>query len=749
MSDRAKKIFEFGPYRLDTSERVLLRDGQPVPLTLKAFEVLLLLVENSGHIVAKDDLMNRVWANSFVEEGNLKVTVSMLRKALDDNHNGNRYVETVPRRGYRFVAEVQEVTTERINFVMHERTRKTLTIDEVGIALELPETQQPLSNHGLLHKAKQHKLAVAVIGVLALTLSTAIIFVSVNYIRSRLSAKKSAPPFSNFRIMPLTTSGRSGEAAISPDGKYVAYVNSNGTNRTLWMRHISTASDTQVAGPPNVPIANLTFSPDGDYLYYIAESEREDEKGTNWLYQIPVLGGTPRKLIRDIDSAVTLSPDGKHLGFLRGYATQQEACVIVANSDGTGEQKLATHHIGELFLIGPNVLGPAWSPDGEMIVFAFTAYRAGASGASLMGVRVKDGVEKLIVSGPWQTIGRIIWLRDGSGLVFIAAEQGSERNGQIWHVSYPVGESRRITNDLSDYQNLSVSADSTSLVTVQNQQTSNLWTTSKGFDDAAQISSSKSDALDGLSWAPDGRLVYVSRANGQSQIWITNADGTDKKQLTFDSSWKGRLSVSPDGRYVVFASRRNDLFHVWRMDIGGGNEVQLSKGTQNGTPQVTFDSRWVVYTSFDTTKPTLWKVPITGGEPVQLTDYHSGLLAMSPNDGQILYDYVEKDEQGPPRRRFAVIPFEGGAPRMLDFILPGRNIKWAPEGGALTYIESRAGVSNIWSRPIDGGPAKQLTNFKSHWVFRHDWSRDGKRLALVRGNWTSDAVLIKDLASAR
>ena len=748
MSDPAKKTFEFGPYRLDTSERVLLRDGRPVPLTLKAFEVLLMLVENSGHIVAKDELINRVWPDSFVEEGNLKVTVSMLRKALDDNHNGNRYIETVPRRGYRFVAEVQEITTELVNFFMHERTRETLTIDEVA-GYDLTEPQRPRKNEGLLHKARQHKLVLAVIGVLALALSTAIVFLSVKYIRPRLIARKSAPPFSNYRITPLTTSGRSGEAAISPDGKYVAYVASNGPNRTLWMRHISTASDAQVAGLSNIPIAFLTFSPNGDYLYYIAEGQGEGEKGSNSLYQIPVLGGTPRKLIADIDSAVTLSPDSKQLAFLRGYAAQGEACVIVANSDGTGERKLATHHIGELLLNGPNELGPAWSPDGEIVVFAFNDYRAGAVGASLMAVRVKDGVENLIVSGQWQTVGQIIWLRDGSGLVFIATEQGSERNGQIWHVSYPGGESRRITNDLFDYQNLSVSADSSALVTVQNQQVSNLWATSNGFDDAAQISSSKSDALDGLSWVPDGRIVYVSRANGQSQIWITNADGTDKKQLTFDNSWKGRLSVSPDGRYVVFASRRSDSIHIWRMDIGGGNEVQLSRGRQNGVPQVTFDNRWVIYTSFDNGTPTLWKVPITGGEPMQLTGYHSGLLAMSPRDGQILYDYVEKDNQGQPHRRFAVIPFAGGAPRTLDFILPGRQIKWAPEGAALTYVDTRADVSNIWSQPIDGGPPKPLTNFKSHRIFRHDWSRDGKRLALVRGNWTSDAVLIRDLTNTR
>ena len=746
MSDPTNKIFEFGPFRLDTAERVLLRDGQPVPLTLKAFDVLMLLVESSGHIVEKDELMNRVWAGSFVEEGNLKVTVSMVRKALEDNNGDQHFIETVPRRGYRFVAKVQEVAAESIDLVMHERTRETVTIDEVAIVDEPPSAKPLRGLDGLWRKVTQHKRVLAVVGLLLMAIATATIFFSFKYIWPKLTARTSPAPFENFKIAPLTTSGRVAEAAISPDGKYVAYVATTGETHSLWIRHISTGSDTQVAGPPNGVFGALTFSPNGDYLYYVAEAE--GEKGSLWLYQMPVFGGTPRKLVGDVDSVVTLSPDGKQLAFLRGYPAQKQACVIVANSDGTGERKLATHRIGELFLNGPNALGPAWSPDGEMIAFGFTDDRSGAAGASLMAVRVKDAVDKPIVSGSWQTIGPIIWLRDGSGLVFIAAEDGSERNGQIWYVSYPDGKVRRVTNDLYDYKILSLSADSTALVTIQNQQISNLWTTSNGFEDAAQISSSKYDALDGMSWTPDGRVVYVSRANGQSQIWITNADGTERKQLTFDSNSKGRLSVSPDGRYLVFASFRANISHIWRMDIGGGNELQLSRGRQNGAPQVTFDSRWVVYNSFDTLTPTLWKAPIAGGEPVQLTNYESGMLAMSPRDAQIVYDYVERNEQDQPRRRFAVIPFEGGSPRMLDFIIPGRQMKWAPAGGALTYVETRAGVSNIWSQPINGGPPRQLTNFKSHRIFRHDWSRDGKRLALARGTRTSDAVLIKDITNA-
>ena len=736
MTDTAKEAFEFGPFRLDTVERVLLRDGRPVPLTLKAFDVLLLLLENRGHIVEKDQLMNRVWAGSFVEEGNLKVTVSMLRKALEDNHDGQRFIETVPRRGYRFVAKVQVGTAESIDVVLHERTRETLTIDEVEAV--------PSETH-FAHKATQHKLALAVIVVLILGTSTLITFWGSKLLWPKLTAKASVIPFSNFSIIPLTTSGRTADAIISPDGKYFAYILLDGKRRTLQLRNIQSGSDTSITGPDHVLYGNISFSPDGNYLYYVGS----DGKTADSLYQIGVMGSTPRKLLANIDSAVTISPDSKQLAFMRGYPPQKQACVIVVNADGSGERKLAIHDIRDLFLNGPSQLGLSWSPNGELIAFPFRDSNAPSSGASLMTVQVKDGTERLIASGPWQTLGPISWLPDGSGLVFVAAEQGADPNGQIWYVSYPGGKVRRITNDLHDYHSLSVSADSTALVTVQNQIRSSLWITANGYDDPLEISSGKYDGRDGLSWTPDGRVVYVSRDNGQSQIWITNADGTNKKQLTFDESWKGRLDVSPDGRYIVFASGRADISQIWRMDIDGGNQVQLSRGRENRSPHITFDSRWVVYTSFDTSAATIWKVPISGGEPVQLTNYESGSLATSPQDGQIAYAYDALDEHEQPSRRIAFLPLSGGMPgRAVDFVVPP-NVSWTADGRALTYIRSLAGVSNIWSQPIDGSPAKQLTNFNSYRIVRHDWSSDGKKLVLARVSWTSDAVLIRDLPNVK
>jgi len=544
-------------------------------------------------------------------------------------------------------------------------------------------------------------------------------------------------------VIPVTTSGKALDAAISPDGKYIAYVLADGAQESLWMRHITTSSDVQINAPANLSYSGLTFSRSGDYLYYSSW----DGITPITLYQMPVFGGTSRRIITDVDSIVTFSPDDKHFAFLRGKPSQNEASLIVANTDGTGERKLTTHHIADLFLSGPNYLGPAWSPNGELIAFGFRDSLAGAGVSKVMAVQVKDGVEKLITSHEWSVFGPICWLHDGNGLVLIAAEGDAGSNKQIWYVSHPDGRVQRITNDLNDYQSVSLSADSTVLVTLQHQRLSNIWTASiEDANSATQISSNKYDGLQGISWTPDDKIVYVSQTSGGSELWIMNADGSNQKQLTSDARVNSPPSVSADGRYVIYSSSRTDISHVWRMDINGGNELQLSRGRANWAPQCTIDQS-VVYTSFGPEKR-LWKVPIAGGNPVQLTDFDSTLLTISPKDGEIAYVYTSMADQERPVRKIGLIPLEGGPPtQTFELGVRLRTVKWAPQGRMLTYVESRGDVSNIWSQPIDGGPPKQLTNFKSDLIFSYDWSRDGKKLALARGSRIRDVVLIRDITN--
>ena len=528
------------------------------------------------------------------------------------------------------------------------------------------------------------------------------------------------------KIARLTSTGKATDAAISPDGKYVVHVVDDGEQQSLWLRQVSTSSNVQINPPADVSYFGLTFSPGGDYLYYVAW----DKKTPFALYQMPVLGGAARKLVTDIDSVVTFSPDGKQFAFLRGYPSQGEIAVLVANADGTAERKLATHGLNS------DALGdPAWSPNGKVI--AYPAESTDANGKTLFEVQVADGSVKPISSQRWWRVENVAWLRDGSGLVFIARESVASPS-QIWYLSYPGGEAHRITNDLNDYLSMSLAADSAALVTVKSEQVSNIWIAPN--DDArraSQVTHTKFDGVEGISWTPDGKIVYASGASGNLDLWMIEANGTGQKQLTADAGNNSRPSVSSDGRYVVFMSDRTGTNHVWRIDIDGSNARQLTNGTGEWDPQCSPDGKRVIYQLMSGKTP-LWEVPIDGGESVQIINKTSSGVAISPDGKWIASGYFQPTEV-----KTAIYPIEGGEPHRILDLSGYYYFRWTPDGRALAYVDNKY-PSDISSQIIDGGPSKQLTNFKSDLIFSFAWSRDGKQLALARGTVNKDVVLISN-----
>jgi len=485
----------------------------------------------------------------------------------------------------------------------------------------------------------------------------------------------------------------------------------------------------------DVRYLGLTFSNDGNFVYYTVVRER-DGQFEGALYQVPVLGGAARKLLVDIDTPVALSPDGKRLAFIRARIGERESALIVANSDGTERHVLAKRMLSSGYVRGTRVgfasglSGPAWSPDGNIIACA--AYNDDTDGryASLVGIRVEDGTESLMSSQRWIMVERFAWLSDSSGLVMVASEQLDEH--QIWHLSYPSGALRRITDDPNSYQSLSVTSDSNIVATVQSDVTTVIWMApALEMNHARQITPGKYDGRHGLAWTPDNRIVYDSLASGNDDIWIMNADGTGQRQLTVNPGADDRPSVSPDGRYIVFGSERGGVFKIWRMSIDGNDQKQLTSGLGVNS-QISPDGRWVVYQSHG-----LWKVSIDGGEPVQLTEIVSAQPTISPDGKFIAFRTGGK---------VAIIPFEGGETvKTLDIPLeaPGF-IRWTPDGHAIAYVETRDGISNIWAKSLDDRPRKQLTDFKADHIFRFEWSRDGKWLAIVRGAMNEDVVLIRN-----
>jgi Tol biopolymer transport system component len=289
-----------------------------------------------------------------------------------------------------------------------------------------------------------------------------------------------------------------------------------------------------------------------------------------------------------------------------------------------------------------------------------------------------------------------------------------------------------------------VTADSGSLLTVQTDWLSNVWVAPEA--DAArarQITDGRNDGSHGLSWTPDGRIVFGSRVGSNVDIWIMDADGGNRRRLTDYAGGDAYPSVSPDGRYIVFESHPEDRLNIWRMDADGGNLVQLTRGQFENRPQCSSDGRWVYYSAITPGKnhANAWKVPIEGGEPVQLSDNHALRPSVSPDQKWVAYQH--SDLQSNPPHGVAVAPIEGGPPvRILAIPHETRIFVWTPDGRALAYIDPRS--FNVWAMPADGGKPRQLTDFKTDQTFFFAWSRDGKQLALARGTRTSDVVLITD-----
>ena len=484
-------------------------------------------------------------------------------------------------------------------------------------------------------------------------------------------------------------------------------------------------------------VRELRGKPDGNFLYYASGGASTRNRV---LYKMPVLGGASRKVVEDVSSPISFSPDGKQIAFVRNG--DEESALMIANADGTEERKIAIRKPPEGGTFG-NLFegGTAWSPDGERIVSIAVSTENDRGFMNVVEVPVEGGRERPLTSQKWNEIQRLAWLADGSGLLMTAAEQPSDlRSKQIWHLAYPSGEARKITNDLKEYLNMSLNADSSVLVTLQSDRDANIWVAPNGdASRAIQLTSvsSRMDGAVGIAWTPDGKIVYHSLAGGKGSIWIMEADGKNRRQLSTGDTVDFFPSVSADGRHVVFNSERTGRRAIWRMDMDGSNPKQLTD--RGGYPQAT--AEWVVYQQG---RLGLWKVPIDGGESVQISDKNLRRCAVSP-DGKLLACSLETP--GSPAK-LAVVSLEGGAPLKVFDAQPSPHmpphIRWTPDGRAVSYVAHQNGISDIWSQPIDGGAPRKLTDFKAKHIFTFDWSRDNK-LVISHGSSTSDVVLIRNV----
>jgi len=736
MSKENRHFYEFGSFRIDTANRQLMRDGEVVPLKAKAVDTLLFLIDNRGDVVEKDELMKTLWPDSFVEESNLTQNIYTLRKALGDGD----YIETIPRRGYRFVADVRKsdgATSDVI--VVRERTRVSYEAeydpnDPNGLNDDDSKTAvidiNPMSGTRQLSGAAPKSQSSRWLWISVATVAALAVVVGIFLWRRSLRVA-----FESARLAKFTTTGKAVKVAVSPDGKYVAFVLNDAGQQSVWLRQLGTGQELQIVPPKRTDIYGLTFTRDGNYVFYVSQ----EQNMLGMLYQVPSLGGPSDRLLQDVDSPVTFSPDNQQMAFIR--FSPGAASIVIANIDGTSERILVTTHTGDAMRIGPNgVLPPSWSPDGTVIASP-VSINSVQWDQTIYGFRVQDGARVELTGNHWPALGRIEWSPDGKGLLATIIETEATSEQQIWFVPYPKGEARRITNDLTDYRDLGVTADARTIVTIQSEKKANIWLApTSDLDHPRQLTTTSYDGLNGVSWTPDGKLVYTSQIAGEQNLWIMDPNGGPAKQLTAHAGFSEQPVVSPEGRYLVFLSNRNDQEHLWRIDIDGKHPMQLTRGTGDRQPTFTRDGRNVIFSSSN--PASLFRVSIDGGEPVRLTDRGGFDPNVSPDGKLIACGYRPAPAD---KNSFAVLGLEGGAPRLIsDWPALFGRLRWMPDGTAIAYAARQAGVGNIWAQPIDGGAPRQLTHWNPASIFSFDWSRDGKWLAYASGSLTSDVVVITD-----
>ena len=714
-----------GLFEVDLNSLELLKCGRQVPLQEQPFRVLAMLLERPGEVITREELQARLWpADTFVgfDEG-INTAIRKLRVAFGDSADNPRFIETVPRRGYRFVAPAALVPTV-----------SSAAGTEASSVTQTRPAAPPVSS---VETAKQHKLG------LTAGLMLAFVLAAVCYgVYSALSGR-AVTRFQNYTISQITDNAKSQAAAISPDGKYILSEVVEAGKASLWLRHVPTNSDTQVVASSEAFYTNFDFSPDGDYFYFRkARTSTLDEFD---LYRAPVLGGNPQIVVRDIDSNTGFSPDGKNIAYERGNNPEVGTFqVLTANADGTSEKVIASGHMDSLHRY------VAWSPDGKRVALTDVV---GEAPGPIQLMDVASGKTRNLAAINGFVFLKSVWLPDGRGLLVQYQDVSTGLNhNQIGFVSYPDGQFRTITKDTNSYESLSLSADAKTLATVQLKRLYTLYAVpaaGTGTNPPAPAIPQQQKGSLTFSWAGNDGF-YLAEDN---QLARASSDGSNKTTLLNNAPITS-ISTCPDGRTLVLSligRGGGSGTNIWRVNADGTNLKQLSSGQRDRNPECSPDSKWAYY--IDANASRVQRVPVDGGmaETLPGTPIPRALILdryfdLSP-DGKAMA-FVISTLGANPVHKIAVVPLDAGPRpqvRLLDpHLAISYPLRFTPNGKALVYPITQDRAGNLWLQPVDGPRGRQITNFRTDQILGLQWSPDGKSIGVLSRRIDADVVLLRE-----
>ena len=596
---------------------------------------------------------------------------------------------------------------------------------------------QPAPTSAASPGANRHTAALAG-GIVALLIAMAGIG-SMLWRRSAASSNTNAL-LQNLQVSQVTLSGNAWRPALSPDGKYVIYVQRDGLNRSLHVRQLGTDRDVEiVAAEPGVNLQAATVTPDGGFVDFL-----RGQGGAPTLWRVPFLGGSPSRLLDNVNSPIGWSPEGQHFAFVRAGFEGASALVVV-DAAATNERTLATRTLPAQYLSfgmrgTPSAQGavihPAWSPDGRTIALIGFEPVGGALTRQAVFVDAASGTTRSIPLREGGSADGIEWL-DARRLV-LSMKAGDDVVSQLWVLSYPDGAWSRLTNDLNNYASFSISADRRSIAASRWDYQVEISVLDGSSTEPAHVVAPNPFVGVDLAWQGD-RLLYarLSPADNRPVLWALGRGASAPQELIGNAS---SPAATANGQTLVFARVENARQGIWRADQDGRNAAQIGNAA-SGRVGLTPDGK-VIYITNEGGLQSAWVMPLEGGgKPTQFAKVFAYYPAVSPDGRSVAFVSVTED------KKQAVISVcawpDCSSLRSFPAIRSPSALQWAPDGKSVAY----AMLSNIWVQPLDGRAPQPVTHFADddRRIEDFEWSPDGKRLAFSRSRTTWDIVLFRGL----
>ena len=617
-----------------------------------------------------------------------------------------------------------------------EASRQGTVASAVATTSE-PGVQPSLdSSSVVIMAAERHKLGAGV-GALAVV----ILFGGAVFGFYALLHRPAPSPFQKFTVTQVTNSGKAARAAISPDGRYVLSVMDDEGLESLRLRNLPTGSDTQVIPPSASHYESLAFSPDGNYIYF---RKARDETRTYYdLYRSPILGGVPQMAVTNIDSDISFSPDGRRIAYIRSNAPEVgKYLILTASLDGSDGTVMQTKSMDSEW-----AQSLTWSPKDNEIYYSLWLIGQGGAGIDMLDVRT--GKSHRFATFKDESLNEIRWSQDGQAL-FVIYQKLFATRGQIGFIGHTGTEIEPITRDTNEYTSLTLAADERTLATVLARSYGTISVLSKvgrEFREPRPLLTKSNQFNEGswLSWSADGNPL-ISNWTGLSEL---GADGKHQTELLGNSSTGIAYASSCGMKYLVlgrFSYGGAGSINIWRTNADGSSPVRLTDGKVDVFPVCSPDQKWVYYT--EEGGHSILRVPLDGsGKPDAMFSLPKdnilavGSLSVSP-DGKLIATVSES--MGTTR----VALFEVGSaspPQMLAADhYAGNQLQFTQDGKSVVYVNRENRVDNVWVQPLDGSKGHSITDFKSEQIWAFSLSSDGKRLAILRGHFDSDVILMQE-----